>query len=783
MRKFGVLLWVGVFIALTVNGQGGLGHAMSSREVVKQQLERMGVKVGCDAAGGRMVAVATRGYSLKDDESNNANNDFGMTETYDFSDDASDDVEMRHFKALWKAYADCLSTIASYQGLSIAHEEKKDDAGNVLSETMTSAATSSLGGVAFLTMAESLDDDGWCEVTVAVGQSKKREEAYLRGVNGGDSRPGKYALDEWVKQKSESGSGIICPQAYCDNEGVWWRVASVPVDLSEGRNSKEGAGLTEKAKRYACQAAMRALAVRVSTSTSQSVFNKSYNGSEQKGKTEKTVKIDPINTVLPVDPSQVRWFELERMNPLTGNPVRCVVAALRSGNSKNVAAESASVPARADVRESTKAKQITANDRQMDAEEQAHRFCMENGLELGFNSEKRVITLVSSGRFDYEPQMSDEEFARKRYLTFQRALMWGGGEISEKLERMREDRSGVYRPAYPFMLGRFVDDEEDESWISQLMGQMLGREFSWRTRLVGSRGTAIINCSLWGLSIVRQFESLSEDRYQVALIISLDVEKGKNEIMSFYDGKPAPPGKMSLRQWMDAQDFGVVVGPRRFVDNEGTIWALGVVPAAEGQQPYGTLLDAAARECAAFAFGGELSVSINEGDPVHSITGSGDKAGDSGNSKNGSFIGLKAIGTGVYPRELEQYFRRPYTHPLTGRKGVVAICALRSGSVKASREIYTKKIEETRERQFEEGMRTALRKQLKTLVNELDKVNADDYKMKMRVGALRREISRFEGELQRERSLRKKNRERTTKKLVELRRKVLELKGGKDNEE
>ena len=90
MRKFGTLLWVGVIIALTVNARGELGQAMSSREVVKQQLERMGVKVGYDAAGGRMVAVETWGYSLKDDE---ANNDFGMTETYDFSDDASDDVE------------------------------------------------------------------------------------------------------------------------------------------------------------------------------------------------------------------------------------------------------------------------------------------------------------------------------------------------------------------------------------------------------------------------------------------------------------------------------------------------------------------------------------------------------------------------------------------------------------------------------------------------------------------------------------------------------------------
>ena len=331
MRKFGALLGVGVFIALTVNARGELGQAMSSREVVKQQLERMGVKVGCDAASGRMVAVATRGFSVKDGDTNNANNDFGLTETYDFSDDASDDVEMWHFKAMWKAYADCLGTIASYQGLSIAHEEKKDDAGNVLSETMTSAATNSLGGVVFLTMAESLED-GWCEVTVAVGQSKKREEAYLRGVNGGDAKPGKYALDEWVKQKSEGGLGIICPQAYCDNEGVWWRVASVPVDLSAGRNSKKVAVLTEKAKRYAYKAAMRTIAVKVSTSTSTSISGNPSERGKQKEKIEKSVKIDPISTVLPVGSSQVRWFELERMNPLTGKPVRCVVAALRSGN-------------------------------------------------------------------------------------------------------------------------------------------------------------------------------------------------------------------------------------------------------------------------------------------------------------------------------------------------------------------------------------------------------------------------------------------------------------------
>ena len=344
----------------TWTSENVIRRKISSRDVVKQQLDRMGVKVGCDAAGGRMVAVATRGYSLKDDEANNANNVFGTTETYDFSDDASDDVETRHFKAMWKAYADCLGTIASYQGLSISEEEEKDDEGNVLSKTTSSAATNLLGGVVFLTMAESLED-GWCEVTVAVGQSKKSEEAYLRGLNGGDAKPGKYTLDEWVKQKSEGCLGIICPQAYCDNEGVWWRIAGAPVNLSARRNLKKVAVLTEKAKHYAYEAAMRTLAVRVSTSTLVSTFNKSNDDGEQKEKIEKTVKIDPINTVLPVDPLQVRWFELDMENPITGNPVRCVVAALRSGNYKNVADEPSNAPAKALARESTTARQITAS--------------------------------------------------------------------------------------------------------------------------------------------------------------------------------------------------------------------------------------------------------------------------------------------------------------------------------------------------------------------------------------------------------------------------------------
>ena len=358
MRRIGAFILVAALLALTVNGQDELGYARSSRESVEQFLKRIGVQVGGDLDRGRIVAIGTSGFYMKGNESDDES---GLKETYDFPDEADDDNETRRFKAVWKAYANGLARIASDLETSLDSKEMKDRNGNILSQTLKTSATQSLTGIVTITMAESCSTDGEYEVTVAVCQSQKRAEAYSCGLNGGNATPGKYTLEEWVKQKSEWGFGIIYPQSYCDNEGDWWRVAGVPVDLGAGRNSKKVAVLTEKAKRYAYEAAMRTIAVRVSTSTSTlNSFDSSERG-KQKGKTEKTVKIDPINTVLPVDPSQVRWFELDRKNPMTGNSVRCVVAALRSGNYKNVTDEPSNAPAKALARESTTARQITAS--------------------------------------------------------------------------------------------------------------------------------------------------------------------------------------------------------------------------------------------------------------------------------------------------------------------------------------------------------------------------------------------------------------------------------------
>ena len=141
--------------------------------------------------------------------------------------------------------------------------------------------------------------------------------------------------------------------------------------------------------------------------------------------------------------------------------------------------------------------------------------------------------------------------------------------------------------------------------------------------------------------------------------------------LSFSAGKrtSADVGKLSLPQWIEAQDFGLMAGPRKYIDDKGYLWAIGIVPAAEWHRPFGSSLDRLARECAAFALGSGVKAKYEKDEVSH---------------PSGIYVDRKVsvmceAALKEYPQELEAYFHRPYVHPLTGRKGVVAICALRQG--------------------------------------------------------------------------------------------------------
>lgn len=284
---------------------------------VERMLKAHGIQEGSDVKHGRIVAIGTWIFGGK--SSSDEPYDF---QAPDFPDDVNDSFETKRFKAMWKAYATGLSSIAMNKpnvGLNLT--------GSNSNQVMD--LSEKLAGVVTVTMAESLDPaEEVYQVSVAVYQSKKREKMYSGSLK---SKPGKYTLAEWIERVS--GAGIICPRSYCDNEGVWWRVAGVPVELDEKRSPKKGPVAIATAKRYAYEAARRTIAVQVSEKAQIKckITNTSDKSIDVEEKVSEVVKIEPLDTILPVDPSKTKWFELERVDPMSGAPVRCVIAALCSG--------------------------------------------------------------------------------------------------------------------------------------------------------------------------------------------------------------------------------------------------------------------------------------------------------------------------------------------------------------------------------------------------------------------------------------------------------------------
>ena len=691
-------------------------HEMSSRDLVRRKLEGLGLRIGFDADRGRLVAVGTHGFSLKGDEKGD---ELKLTETYDFPDDANDDFETKRFKAMWKAYANGLAEIATHLGMSFNHDEAKDTKG--ISGLLESSAVQSFAGVKYLTMSESLTADGEYEVSVAVVQSKKTETIYSHSSSGGEAKPGKYTVAEWMENSCELG--MICPQSYCDINGVWWRVAGVPVDLSSGRKSKRVAVLTEKAKRYAYEAAMRTIAVGVSASTSASSSRTLIgDGDKIQEKLLRTVRIKPLNTILPVDSSQINFFELDKVNPMTGKPVRSVVAALRSGKG---------IPRL--ERKTDVGSGRTQNGTAMD---QAKTFLEQKRWRLGreFAKENNFAVALGGAAFKYSSDMDDADFAKKRYEAVQQALMEAAMNVAFTYQTRADfSEDSLFQEGQVKNCARRTFRNEEA--FSKLFGNMLSfcddasaiRDMkmvsgAWQmavssidksngevdeSTLREGMGEVTSEMPLRGLSVVQQFESLIDDVYQVVLVVRHSPQDGPKELMSFIseDRLSADVGKLSLSKWIESQDFGLIAGPRKYIDDKGCLWAMGIVPAAECHRPYGSSLDRMARECAAFAFGGDVRAQFRKHDVARSHS-------------SVEYVDRKMsieyeAAVKTYPQELEAYFHRPYTHPLTGRKGVVSVCALCQGYSNWQQKRMVREIEETKQRQIEkgrqEGMRDAMR--------------------------------------------------------------------------
>ena len=210
-----------------------------------------------------------------------------------------------------------------------------------------------------------------------------------------------------------------------------------------------------------------------------------------------------------------------------------------------------------------------------------------------------------------------------------------------------------------------------------------------------------------GLKVERQFESIVDGVYQIAFVVTCDPKRGKDMVLSFANEKSRDGwGKLPLGQWIAEQDFGMMAGPRKYVDDKGNVWMIGIAPAAEGCRPFGSSLDGMAREYAAFGLSGDVKAS-------YEMSSFKSSSGEYLERKAEILYNAESSPTGkYYPKEFELVFHRAFTHPLTGRKGEVSICALRSGTKELVDKLTAEQIKENltkaKEQERKKGIRDSL---------------------------------------------------------------------------
>ena len=243
-----------------------------------------------------------------------------------FSDSVDDDFEMKRFKAMWKAYAQALAAIAHFFGEKVdisKHTAGSDSMTNENAGAITETkamASKQLAGVTFLAMVESWAG-GEYEVSVAMCQSAKKMESYSSRSTGIGSCRGRYSISEWLEHVGKIG--MICPQAYCDKDGVWWRVAGVPFGLDGKRFKMKDS--TVEAKHYAYEAALRTIEVQVASERRlTSVTTEKPGGAiSVDERLKKHIKIDPMVAIPPLS-----IMLMDSIDPLTGKSIRLAVAFL-----------------------------------------------------------------------------------------------------------------------------------------------------------------------------------------------------------------------------------------------------------------------------------------------------------------------------------------------------------------------------------------------------------------------------------------------------------------------
>lgn len=438
---------------------------------------------------------------------------------------------------------------------------------------------------------------------------------------------------------------------------------------------------------------------------------------------EERVKLTPFLQVNPWS-GKIKWFERDEKNPMTGKRIRIAVAAIDSNDIPSFMRNSSSNV----FGESQQETSISAI-------EQAKKFIEQEGWRTGreFLKTSRFAVAIGGAAFKYTPSMDGAAFAQKRNDAVRQALMESTMNIAFTYGCRGDLKMSLSSGDSKMQQSYVADDEAGERIVrdgisfcddSDVVVDLKNQGFMWRASFSSLsaesseterksvkkvEGNVKSEMPIHGLKVERQFESIVDGVYQIAFVVTCDPKRGRDIMRSSGNWQWRDEwGKLPLGQWIAEQDFGMMAGPRQYVDDKGNVWMIGIAPAAEGCRPFGSSLDGMAREYSAFGLSGDVKA-------LYEMSSLKSSSGEYSERKAEILYSAESSPTGkYYPKDFELVFHRPFTHPLTGRRGEVSICALRSGTKELVDKLSAEQIKENltraKERKRKEGIRDSLLK-------------------------------------------------------------------------
>jgi len=203
----------------------------------------------------------------------------------------------------------------------------------------------------------------------------------------------------------------------------------------------------------------------------------------------------------------------------------------------------------------------------VDATEILEKELCDQGIETGWNQQQETLTVIASEQFNpKQRRMTKDDFVEK----YDFELPDNAGECSQL--------AYAFWKAYASALAEIAKTEkeylsiEDQRKLTSNDGDngegADPSESTLKTCLTAKQ-------KLSGVKILRHVWAVDDaNTYSCALAVQMDVAFYKRVLK----GGPFRPGRFTLKQRIDEIPADSTIGPDVYVDNEGTLWHLGVVP-------------------------------------------------------------------------------------------------------------------------------------------------------------------------------------------------------------